>query len=568
MAEGGKTHVKILSDSQQYALKRYLKLEAILPSLKERKVISKKWGKRLEENYDVDLFLALLKNKDVEAFTKFFEVLEETFEENKDHKTLVGGMSKRLLQISDADPEQRERIRRVVVSATGEKSLGTRVGSEEGQTDISSVTQKDVLVDRGPFEVEGTYVTAPPLEPSVSQQKPEPLQIPITGGKSELPHGEEKEEGEDESSTVHTAGESNQLSPNQAQSQTLEPHILNPEPDPGTELRLPLHSSFQTTPSFPLSNQLPCGFVAPPIFEYFPRSKLINSEWCFHNAAHGISIHISEDAVPPEIDCFALQIHAYLQGPFQFHEEYELCTAVFHLRVHSKPPFQFLKPVTLRIPHSALFEEDDEPDDFVILQAPDPDDAIPPDGHTAIHPVYEFTNIIREADFSSGYHVEVKLQHFSSVAGGKKKHKYRRPRSSSLHRQGSQVTQRKGRKKRRLRKIVRQGSSIGSSRQSSYEGSFEEAHSKLKHQQSPLVKQCSSVESDAPLPPRLTRQVAMDNDHKGHSTPSPCLSSSLDDANDSCNELCISCCSPVSRTCHWKTSFMAACHHPTGMMVH
>ena len=565
MAEGGWTHARILGDSQQYALPRYLKLEAILPSLKERKVISKKWGKYLaEQNYDVSIFLTLLKKKDVESFTQFFEVLEETFNENEDHKALVESMSDNLLQISNADPGQRERIERVVANATG-KGLETRLGSEqEGQTDISSVTQTVVLTGKGPFEVVGTQsegVAAPPLEPSVSQQKSEPLQIPVTEAEFESPHLEEgKGEGEEES----------RLGPDQAQSQPLEPHILSPEPDLNTELGQPLKSSYQITPPNHLSSQPPCGFIAQRILKYFPRSELINNEWYFHNAAHGISIRISEDAVPPEIDCFALQVCAYLQGPFQFPEEYELCTALFHLQVHSKTPFQFLKPVTLRIPHSALFEDDDEPGDFVILRAPHPDDAIPPDGHTAMNPVYKFTDIIQEADFSSGYHVEVKLNHFSAVAGGKRKHKYRRPRSSSLHRQGSQGMQMKGRKKRRLRKVLRQGSSIGSSRQSSYEGSFEEPHSKLKHQQSPLVKQCSSVESDAPLPPRLTRQVAMDDDHKGHSTPtpsSPCLSSSLDDANESYNELCIRCCSPATRTDRWKTQFMVACCHPTGMMV-
>ena len=119
--------------------------------------------------------------------------------------------------------------------------------------------------------------------------------------------------------------------------------------------------------------------------------------------------------------------------------------------------------------------------------------------------------------------------------------------------------------KKRIKK-VQKGDSIGSSRQSSYEGSFDKEIF-LRRQQSPLLRQCSSAESDGPFPKQLQRQAAIQREDGYSGMPSPLQQqcSSIEDV--SCNEICVCCCSPVQCTTNWTTRFVVAPNHPTGLIV-
>ena len=615
MAEGW-THVKILGQWQQFALRRYLNLEKILPQLVTRKVISKRWSIFLaEEGYDIDLFLAQLKKKDVEKFTKFFELLEETFEEIANHKALVDTMAEHLLQISNADAEQKERIIRVVFSATQAGTCTPVASSEEGKTDIESYGMARMeegkegdKKDEGGIGKENEEVQSEsiqdvsaglPQESVVSEKGKDPslssesVSTTLLGSDPVLLQSLAQALALESAPTP--SSESKELSQFSSQITSLSPMSTPLHDSEGT-----LQTSFQimpisSKPSIPTEDHLqssinttqfpkpvhPSGFVEPPIEEVFERSKLINGEWLLHNPAHGVSIQITEDAVPLEIDTFTLTIHAYLNGPFHIPEEYEICTAIFLLQVHSHStlaPFQFLKPVTLQIPHSAFFDEDedDELEDFVVLRAPDPGPPIPQDPcHTGEGAVYNFTDCIKDADFSSGYYVEVHLEHFCGISCVKRKRQYRnrrQSRSSILHQHGSPVAQNKARlkmrqrKKKRFQYLTQQSSgsigSVGSSKQSSLSVSFEESQPSLEQPASPLV-QSSSLTENGSLSRHLTRQVAVDFDNPRHVLQ---LSSS-NGSEASCNKLCICCVSPVDRSKNWSTFFMVACAHPTGRLV-
>ena len=467
----GPPHHQILRKHRQYVLPQYLQLQELLPLLEQSKAIPKSVRREIKKDPkdsdgNLNFLLAYLREAKVEKFVRFIEALGESTEtlKVKSHITLIKAMSEDLVDISNADPEQVERVKKVV--------------------------------------------------------------------------------------------------------RTL--HVLPPD---------------QATPTEKMVNELYTGFVEPQMAQVFSRKNLPNGEgeWILYSPAHGVRIGISGDAVPPEIDKFAVKVRAYLNGCFEIPKEYEVCTAIFMIRMD--PEFEFLKPVTLRIPHSALFDEDDDPDDFVVLRAPDPDTPIRGDTHTPISPIYQFTDdVISNADFSSSdYYVQVDLKHFCAVVGAKKKHKYRRPKTSlpltsSLSRQGSHGTQRMSRRKRSMKKrikVLERGSSIGSSRQSSYEASFEkdEKRASLTHQESPLERKSSSAESDRQFRiPMLQRQAAMQHDDGYSDTPSPLLqqqSSSLEDGSDvNCNEICIFCCCPEHRTDKWTTQFMIAPNHPTGRMVY
>ena len=618
----GWTHDRILGEYQQYFIKRLLHLDIILQQLGEEKIIGRKVRRALEEQpkvYDMDYFLSIFKKKNVEKFTKFFEVLAATFDQCKDHKTLVESMSKHLVLISDAEPEQKERIERVVLSAKG---IGSKVEKrlelhqtqlKEGETVIESESEREtVIVPLG--ETRLTY-------PVVRIQSPQLMPTSFPQQVPELPTQEVLGRAEEVKRVTAKEGEPARLIEGVAEAGEKEVMKIKQITEKTRQLRIAEEATIIP----------PKGYVEPRVAIFFSREKLIKDAWLFHSPAHGVSIPIHYSAVPSHIDRFTVTMHAYVGGSaFKIPGEYEICTAIVLIQLC--PKFEFREPVTLRIPHSALFDDEDQPEDFVVLRAPDPNSVtppnpdtptsvppqqhpvIPPDPHstipsntnttipprayTSIPPIYQFTDIISSADFSSSdYYVQVDLNHFCAVVGAKRKHKYRRPKTSlpltsSLSRQGSHGTQRKSRRKRVMKKRIKnieKGDSIGSSCQSSYEGSFEEKPAPFTRQQSLLVRQSSSVESDRPpLRTPLHRQAALqhnDSDtamqhdngcfgsNAGYSdTPRPLLqqqSSSVEDGSDvNCNEICIYSCSPEHRTDKWTTRFMIAPNSPTGRMVH
>ena len=133
------THDEVIGEHQQYFIKRLLQLDPdILQEMVKEEVISKKEKRNIEaSSYDVDYFLAIIKKKNVTKFAKFLDVLGTTFNWNKNHKTLVSTMATHLRLISDAQPEDKEIIERVVHNA---RDTGT-----EGQTTVTESVSQTVL---------------------------------------------------------------------------------------------------------------------------------------------------------------------------------------------------------------------------------------------------------------------------------------------------------------------------------------------------------------------------------------------------------------------------------------
>ena len=229
------------------------------------------------------------------------------------------------------------------------------------------------------------------------------------------------------------------------------------------------------------------GFIKPGITKIFQRDSLTKDQksWSLYNSTHGIEMDIPVKAVPSEILKFVVIAHAYLSGNYKIPEEFEVCTAIVTLR--TKPDFDFLEPVSLTLPHSAVFEGDEDDENLVVLHAPDP---------TPNTDEYDFRNdIIQSAVSSDNYHVHVSLDHFSAVVGAKRKQKYRSAKHGHpWKKQDSSSKQRsiKSTRRKKLRNLRNKGSSgsVGSSRGSSYDTSFEG--------DAPCPRQGSSADSEAP----------------------------------------------------------------------
>ena len=554
--QGKWTQVKVIGEYQQYFIKRLLKLDPwLLQQMVAKKVIAKKLKSAVEvSEYDMDYFIAVLKKRNVAKFVKFLEVLEASFSWNKNHRTLVSTMSEHLLLMSNVNEEEKVIIERVIHNAQ-------QIGSEceeilPGQT-VSGVVGKTVTESETHTQIPGETKPGSQSYSLVDVKDPQKTLYTQQTHKQGV-FGTEKTEPETCTPTVEGVEKTTRVSEtNIAESDTVK--------------------------------SLPRGFIEPRHVEFLSRERLVNDAWTFHSTEHGVTVSIHKDAVPSNIDTFALKMHAYLSGMFEIPDEYEICTAIFVLQVY--PKFEFTKPVNLKMPHSVLFDEDDQPEDFVILRAPEPDSPIQSDIHTSkpssspqdtdtttlscsksqldasVQPIYKFSDIISDADYSEDYYVMVDLKHFCAVVGAKRRRKYRQSKHLSLSRQGSLNKQRRRSRrnvmKRRL-KMIQKGDSVGSSRHSSYDGSFDKP--------SPLLRQqCSSTESDRPFPRQLHRQVAIhrdDDNFCSKSAASPLLQqTSSTDEDASCNEICIVCCSPVKCTTNWTTRFMVARNIPTGRKV-
>ena len=114
---------------------------------------------------------------------------------------------------------------------------------------------------------------------------------------------------------------------------------------------------------------------------------------------------------------------------------------------------------------------------------------------------------------------------------------------------------------KKLRNLRNKGSSgsVGSSRGSSYDTSFEG--------DAPCPRQGSSADSEAPTQRSLLhRQEAIDDNvpgtssHMVHQT-----SSEADDASG--NEICVAYCYPMQCLTSWTNRFLVAPNHPTGIKV-
>ena len=307
------------------------------------------------------------------------------------------------------------------------------------------------------------------------------------------------------------------------------------------------------------------GFIRPGIIKFFKRDALTENQksWIFYDSTHGIKIDIPVSAVPPEILHFTVIAHAYLNGNFRIPEEFEVCTAIFTLR--TKPNFNFMEPVSLMLPHSAIVEEDEDDEDLVVLRAKDP---------KLKTEEYDFgSDIISSAQYSEDcYYIEVDLDHFSAVAGAKRKSKYRSTRrgvprrkqnSTSKERRDNRIT-----RKKRLKNIKKQsGDSVGSSLHSSYEASFE--RDTIRQDPNLLLTQGSSAEQGiAAQRSLLQRQGAIDDISTDAPIPLVHQASGGGEPDAaSCNGVYIAYCCPTKCLTSWTNRFFVVPIQPTGKTV-
>ena len=549
--EGEWPHHQILRVHRQYAFRQHLRIQEAVPFLLRRRAIPKSLSLEMAnvpENTDdnINFLLAYLREAKVERFVRFIEALGDSssaFAESKpikSHGILVDTMSEALERISNADMDQVRRIRTVVKSVKeGQKLMGKAEGVAVS-TEVKPTEQG--LLGSGVVTDTTTNVVQLPTNPKG-----------IVGSESEARHSKALLHMTETRAVDSTNPQTSSIEKKVSVSQTKTVSIIE-------ELEMKNSSTYKFQE----------GFVEPGIARFFKRDGLKHSQtsWLVNDSTHGIKIDIPFDAVPSDILLFAVVGHAYLCGNFEIPEEYEVCTAIFTLRTY--PDFDFIKPVLLTLPHSAIFDGDEEDEDLVVLRAEDHTVSGQGQPHTC---VYQFNDVLESADYDSeeGY-VQVYLNHFSSVVGAKRRMKYRRNMhflshgSVSLRRHSSTSKQRRSRKsgiKVRMKK-VRAGDSIGPSRQSSYEGSFERD---LTRQCLNLSRQSSSAESDGASQRSFTlhRQTAIDN--QPDAPVSLIHQASSGDDDPSCNEICVLYCFPQLRCTSWKNRFFVAPNHNTGRKV-
>lgn len=515
--EGEWPHHQILRVHRQYAFRQHLQLQEAIPYLMKNKAIPKSLCKEItkfpENNDDnINFLLAYLREAKVERFVRFVEALGESISPTshtgkpiKSHFILIETMSVALEKISNANMDQVRRVRAVV---------------QYVKTDVTLVEDVGVGTDSTMVESKGELVQV------------------IAGPDKDIP-----------------TKESDVLPKTEAETKTEYENTITVIENQST-CTLPTESCKMKY--FP-------GFVEPRLVDFCSRGNIAEgqSAWLIHDPAHGVRIYIPVDAIPPDIMAFAVIMHAYLSGSFEIPDEYDPCTAI--LILSTDPKLEFLKPVSLKLPHSLVFDGDEEEDDLVILRAKDPNISTHIETQT---PVYLFNDVIVSAEFSESY-IQVELDHFCGVLGARKKLRYRKSKSTlslrSLSRQSSVSKQMRSRKfinKMKRKKFP--GDSIGSSPQSSYDDSFEK-NIPLSQEHSSLLRQNSSIESDEPANRQLKRQVAME--HDDDLSDSPLLQQASSTENTCCNKLYISCFNPVKCTTAWTTRFMVAPNIPTGKLV-
>ena len=523
--EGEWPHHQILRVHRQYAFRQHLRIQEAVPYLTKRKAIPRSLCKeitKLPENNDdnINFLLAYLREAKVERFVRFIEALGDSVsspaeqEPVKSHVTLLDTMSEALEKISNADIEQVRRVRAVVKSIRPSPTSMAEIGRETtSDAQAGSEALAPSVEDTGftkPHRFEATKT-----EPVVYQKE---MELPTERTVSCLPS--------EQIAVAERESEELRLEENVYKAVTVEPKL-----------------KYQR------------GFIEPRISKCFQRDGLNEhwTSWLLSDCTHGITVDIPVDAVPPEVLHFAVVVHAYLSGNFKIPDEYEACTAMFTLK--TDPNFEFVKAVSVKLPHSLIFDGDEDEEDLVVLHAQDPEQTS----------VYQFNDILSSADYSEDYYVQVQLDHFSAIVGAKRRMRHRLPKrthpwvNSTLRRQSSSTRQRS-----RSRRRPRRGDSVGSSRQSSYESSFE----RDLPPQLNLPRQGSSTESDGPVSGSLLlqRQAAIQGDDTPISLLHQASSNSVSD-EASCNEIHVTCCSPLRCITSWTSRFFVVPNYPTARKV-
>lgn len=393
---GGLSFQRVLVDWDS-SLRQNLDLDKVVPALVDRKVVPRKLGRGIVKKKDTTLLLSYLKQKPLDDFVSFLEVLESLGDDEK-HMELMKRMSESL-KLMDLSPESHaaKAVASFLESSQKEKeedpsikSLTATVGTNQSQTciDIPSTlqptfTSHTTLSHEGESDpLASCWETPAPTEAKPIVVSPSSQSAHTSTSPSEIssfpqnPHSQ--------SAIVSATCETDHV-------QTLSSSAEQPE-----------GITIQSPPTNP-ANQQPIR--PPPGYIGSKSMKFNKAGGIFYCPVHGITVHLSSEAIPPNIDQFVLGAHVYLEGPFKVPSDVELCTPVVWLYMH--PNFTFSADVLLKIPHSIAQCSEENLQQFCLLRASSDQLQSNP---------YELSEII-EADFSDGYHAVARVRHFSPYAG-------------------------------------------------------------------------------------------------------------------------------------------------------
>ena len=136
-----------------------------------------------------------------------------------------------------------------------------------------------------------------------------------------------------------------------------------------------------------------------------------------YSPEHGVTVMVSERAVPPNIDTFVLGFYPYMCGQFTVPKDVEACSPVVWLFL--SPYFEFQADVVVKIPHAVLVNESDNDsnlhDELCVLTVSEVEERQIQSGSQ-----FSLTRCLK-ADFSDGHHAVFTVRHFSPHVVGKKK---------------------------------------------------------------------------------------------------------------------------------------------------
>ena len=508
-------HDAIMVSYEMYLLTEHLNLDEVVPLAVKRGILKQKLGERLRKEKNIPLFLGVLKKRPVHTFIEFLQCLAETFPSCKEHQSLVKAMSADLLRV-EAPPELLSIVKDIVAAAeTGEEVSPSEAIQQDTETATASVVQPPNL----PFSVSPANLSPGvqhPTQPETADDDVMPLETPAL-----------------------SVGDFERLSLVSESSGLCQDTV---DKTSGTYLR-------------------PEGNVKPSRSQSFGREGGV-----FYCSSHGIKIDIPPGAIlPSEPDGrFMIFMCAYVKGPFHIPATVNVdpFTAVFLLNVYPQQKFQ--KHVKLRMPHCAVVEDNSE---FVVLRASSPRDSKSDS--------YVFSEVLEADCLEDGYHLEVRVDHFSLFIGGRRKSSQRKgkfrqvdsPRSGSPRR-GSLSRQRRLRNSGKritpdVKKFARQ--TLSSAKKLSSDGSLERSSS-FDAPQSDMQDQPAEAPSgsglDKPLLPSSQDTVG------GNQPGGPAgVERALSVKEDPSCELCVAKWRPKICGRSWEEVFLVAGAYPTGRLV-
>ena len=304
------SHNRALLDWEQEAIPTLLKLEKVMPGLLQRKVVSKKIGKRIVEQNDFLTLLGILKAKPIEVFVDFLQALADTFPECETHRELVLKM--------------RDSLERIYFSP----------GSEAHRAAIQEVITRAAVEDR-PTQSE--------VQSSVTEE------LPTTGEPDLTKVADSGIVSKDDEDTLTEESASQQ--PADFQTHAHAHHVS---------------STSSSSVAQPTSPDPTSGYIDPCRSWQFTREGMVQEGGLFHCPAHGIIGCIPATAVPPGIDEFEVRMKVFMWGDFKFPDFVEPCTAVLEFSL--VPSFEFIEDVTIQIPHCAAVDGEVDSETFCLLK--------------------------------------------------------------------------------------------------------------------------------------------------------------------------------------------------------